>query len=264
MLDRLRPPSLALFGTLLLGAAFLPLHRAGADNSAVLLLAAAAGLAAAGALLPRGARGVRRERDVIDALGQPLIAARPATREGVQALREQLHASWLFRGRRLLPIVQTEEDGGRFACELARAFASAGERTLLIDADLRSPALHRRFGLPQLAGLAEFLQEGKLHLAACGENLALLGGGTARELPLELLSRERLRELVRAMAAGFRVVVVRTPSVGRGPDFEIFAALAGGALVYAGRDAGAAELAALGRRLERCAARVLGTVLERA
>jgi len=80
MLDRLRPPSLALFGTLLLGAAFLPLHRAGADNSAVLLLAAAAGLAAAGALLPRGARGVRRERDVIDALGQPLIAARPATR----------------------------------------------------------------------------------------------------------------------------------------------------------------------------------------
>jgi hypothetical protein len=263
MFPRLRPSSLALFGFLLLGAALFSLHRAGADNSAVLLLAMAAGLGGVVAVLPRSGSGViRHERELLGALGEPQIAAHPGTPEGVRALCAQLRAQ-VASGRRMLPVVQTADDGGRFACQLARAFASAGERTLLIDADLRSPGLHRRFGLPQVAGLAEFLQDGKLQLAACGEKLALLGGGTARELPLELLSRARLRELVRAMAAGFRVVVVRTPPVGRGPDFEIFAALAGCVLVYAGRDAGAAELAALGRRLERCAARVLGTVLER-
>lgn len=261
MLARLRPPSLVLFGTLVLGAAFVSLHRAGADNSAVLLLAAAAGLGAAVALLPRSERAVRHEREVVGALGEPLIAAHPATREGLRALCEQLRAQWLAHGRRLLPVVQVGE--GDFAADLARAFAAAGERTLLVDADLRSPALHRRFRLPRGEGLADFLDGRGLRLAACGENLALLGAGTARELPLELLSRQRLRQLLDAMAAAFAVVVVRTPPVARGPDFEIFAALACGALVYAGRGAGAGELAALRLRLERCAARVLGTVLGR-
>jgi hypothetical protein len=56
---------------------------------------------------------------------------------------------------------------------------------------------------------------------------------------------------------------VRTAPVARGPDFEIFAALAGGAVIVAPRNATARELGALRAELARCAARVIGTVLGR-
>lgn len=268
MLAPLRPSAVALSAVLLAGS-MLWLQRAGADNSAVLLLAMVAGMGAGVALLPHGnRRPARHERELIAALGEPLLAAHPAAPAAVRALCGQLEAHWFVGSRRLLPIVDLSDGhgAGALACELANAFAAMGEPTLLIDADFRSPQLHARFGVPRGEGLADCLgglDRRDLRLVACAENLALLTAGRVREHPLELLSRARLRRLLDAAAQPFRVVLVCTTPVSRGPDFEIFAALAGGALVFAGRAAGAAELAALGTRLQRCAARVVGTILER-
>lgn len=210
-------------------------------------------------------RPVRHERDLLAALGQPLLAAHPSGRAAVQALARQLAAHWLVGGRRLLPLVDASagEAAGGFAVALAHAFADLGARTLLIDADLRSPRLHARLGAPRGKGLADFLEGRGTHLVAVRENLALLTAGTSHEFPLELLSRPRLRHLLGAAAQPFDVVLVHTPPVARGPDFEIFAALAGGALVFSGATTEVATLGALKARLARCAARVVGTVLER-
>lgn len=210
-------------------------------------------------------RPVRHERDLVAALGEPLLAAHPAGPEAVRALARQLVTHWLVGGRRLLPLVDasTGDASGAFAVALAHALADLGKRTLLIDADLRSPRLHARLGAPRGKGLADFLEGRGTHLVAVREDLALLTAGTSHEYPLELLSRQRLRHLLGAAAQPFEVVLVHTPPAARGPDFEIFAALAGGALVFSGAMTDAAQLAALRARLARCAARVVGTILDR-
>jgi tyrosine-protein kinase Etk/Wzc len=218
-------------------------------------------------MLPRAAaRAVRSERDLEIALGEPLLAARPDGAQAVRILCDQLSTYWLAGGRRLVPIVDAGNgDGGKdLAVELASAFAARRRRTLLVDADLRSPGLHERFGLPLGQGLADFLEGRGLRLAFVrGKDLALLSAGRLRADPLELLSRGRLTQLLRAAAQPFDVVLVRTTPAARGPDFEIFAALAGGAIVVAPQNATARDLSALRARLARCAARVIGTVLGR-
>lgn len=205
---------------------------------------------------------IRSERELNAVFGEPLLAARPLVPEALRALAQQLLAYW-FNGRRsLLPVISARAQDGRtsLASSLAQTFAAMGQRTLLIDADLRSPSLHRRFSIGNQGGLADFLDGRGVRLAACGDNLAVLAAGKVREDPLELLSRDRLQRFLSAAARPFRIVIADTPAAARGPDHEMFSALAGGALLVVRRGEDARTLAGLRRRLARCAARPVAAV----
>ena len=85
-----------------------------------------------------------------------------------------------------------------------------------------------------------------------------------RRDPLELLSRSRLPGFLAEASKHFRVVVIDTPAAARGPDFQMFAALAGGALVVTAQDSAEAQaLRGLHATLQRCAARLVATVARR-
>jgi receptor protein-tyrosine kinase len=233
-----------------------------------LALGAILGLGAGGGLTfwqARRRRPVRVERDLLPLLGNPLLAARPMQHEALRALAQQLREHWLTGGRKLLPIVSAAKGDGRssVAVQLARLFAQMGERVLLVDANLRAPSVHRAFRLENRRGLADLLADRPVQLAACEENLAVLVAGRVRADPLELLSRPRLANFLRAAARPFSVVLIDTPAASSGPDLEIFAALAGGALLVVRPGEDAAHLAALRRRLTFCKARPVGTVFSR-
>jgi protein-tyrosine kinase len=203
---------------------------------------------------------LRSENELIAALGAPLLAARPFAPQG---LSQQLLAHWFVRGRAVLAVVSPENGDGRtrVATELARAFARMGEPTLLIDGDFRSPGLHREFGLPNRAGLGDFLEGRRMQLAHGAENLAVLVAGSSSADPLELLSRSRLPHLLAAAARGYRVVLIDTPAAARGPDLQMFAAFAGGALVVTRFSSKIPALERLRDLLAYSKARVVGTVL---
>jgi len=203
---------------------------------------------------------VRSENELIGALGPALLALRPLS---PQSLSHQLLAHWFGLGRPVLAIVSAEGGAGRkrVAAELARAFARMGEPTLLIDGDFRSPGLHREFGLRNRAGLGDFLEGRRMQVAHCAENLAVLVAGSSSADPLELLSRGRLLHLLAAAAQRYRVVLIDTPAAARGPDLQLFAAFAGGALVVARFSSEIPALERLRDFLASCKARVVGTVL---
>lgn len=214
-------------------------------------------------MLALGGAPVRCEKDLIAALGQPLLAARPLRAETQNAQAEQLLAHWFSR-RRLLPVVSAARGEGRsqLALDLARRVAGLGVPTLLIDGDLRSPRLHQAFGLPNRHGLADFLAGQEVRLTQCAENLAVLVAGRPATEPLELLASSRLPPLLRAAAARFGAIVIDTPAAHRGPDLQIFAALAGGALIVARQGGtGARALEGLRRSLRECSAQVVGILL---
>lgn len=239
-----------------------------------LALGAAAGLALGIGLVAwrerrrRPVRPVRSEKDLLGALGEPLLAARPMSTPAVRALARQLQSHWFTPERALLPVVSAHPGEGRtwLAAALAAAFAELGEKTLLIDADFRNPGLHQLFGVQNDQGLSEFLhRDSKFSAFAPHPNLSLIVAGTAGADPLELLARERLRALLAASAKKFPVIIVDTPAAERGPDLEMFAALAGGALVVARQEsADPGALTRLQERLARCSASVVATVLNSA
>lgn len=208
----------------------------------------------------RRPRAARSENELIAALGVPMVAVRPLA---LQALSQQLQTYWFGRGRPVLAVVSARADDGRtrVTAELARAFAASGEPTLVIDADFRAPALHRAFGLRNRAGLADFLEGRDTRLAHCAENLSVLVAGRSSAAPLELLANPRMRDLLAAAAKRYRVVLVDTPAAACGPDLQLSAAFAGGALVVVRRPAQVPALERLRELLAGCSARVVGTVL---
>ena len=123
----------------------------------------------------------------------------------------------------------TVEDGKTTtAINLAGALAQAPDvRVVLIDADLRRPALHRYLGLGEARrGLADAILDSTLTLVdvvrPCPPfNLSVLPGGTPSPSPYELLKSPRLGQLFEEARLQYDYVVVDTPPLLPVPDSRI-------------------------------------------
>jgi tyrosine-protein kinase Etk/Wzc len=108
--------------------------------------------------------------------------------------------------------------GKSFVCaNLAQLIAAAGQRVLLVDADLRQGRLHRYFSAEQSPGLSDVLSnEASLEevIRSTGTaGLEILPRGEAAYAPAELLARPRLAELLATAASRYDVVLVDTPPI---------------------------------------------------
>jgi len=142
---------------------------------------------------------------------------------------------------RALAVVSPDSGDGKtyFAANIAIAFSQLGSNTLLVDADLRTPRLHRLFGLsdrPGLSGLLSGRCEGGVVRAVPGlPSLHLMPAGAAPPNPLELVQRPAFGLLVREVLSKFDHVVVDTPAATHGADARVLAAHCGAALVIGRR-----------------------------
>lgn len=88
---------------------------------------------------------------------------------------------------------------------------------LLVDCDLRAPALAQLFGISSARGLAEYLQDGadlgSLLQKSSMEKLSILPSGSPPVNPAELLGSSRMQNLVEELATRYpdRYVIFDTP-----------------------------------------------------
>ncbi len=175
--------------------------------------------------------------------GEVVAAYRPFSQEGeaLRALRSQLQLRWFDEAgkRTSLAIVGTSRGEGRsyLAANLAVTFAQLGERTLLIDADLREPRQHKLFKIENQSGLSNLLagrmQEQVVTFVYGIPGLAVLPSGPTPPNPAELLSRPALARIFHQSMSTFDVVVVDTPAISSGTDAMMLARTAGAALFVA-------------------------------
>ncbi|NML17767.1 polysaccharide biosynthesis tyrosine autokinase [Azohydromonas caseinilytica] len=198
------------------------------------------------------------------ALHADLVMARePFSRqaEHFRTLRSRLLIGALAPSpvRRALAVASVGVGEGKsyFAANLAIALSQVGARTLLIDADLRTPRLHRLFGLPNGSGLSNVLarrQQGSPSILAVEglPHLFIMPSGTLPPNPADLVQRGTLDALLQEMAVAFDHVIVDTPAASHGADSAVIADKAGAALVVARRHAcRLAEMQALLGELKR-------------
>ncbi|MEJ2102824.1 MAG: polysaccharide biosynthesis tyrosine autokinase, partial [Desulfobacterales bacterium] len=88
---------------------------------------------------------------------------------------------------------------------------------LLIDCDLRRPSVHRQFGYQNVQGLSDYLTNGatlpQLLLKTGIKNLTILPAGKPPDNPSELLSSERMAQLLEEVASRYkdRLVILDSP-----------------------------------------------------
>ena len=156
--------------------------------------------------------------------------------ETLRAIRSQLMLKWFSEHRKTLTIVSVENQEGRsfFAANLAIVFSQLGERTLLIDADLRQPRQHQLFNLESKQGLSNLLagrvDTTVIHKIKGFRDLSVLPAGTIPPNPSELIGK-KFEQLLEQLSSEYDIILLDTPAHQQGSDSQILSAKAGGALL---------------------------------
>ena len=191
--------------------------------------------------------------------------------EQLRALRSQLMLRWFDAevGHKVLAVVSAGRAEGRSftAANLAVVFSQLGERTLLIDADLRNPRQHNLFRLENKLGLSSLLA-GRAELAEATIripgliDLSVLPAGATPPNPQELLARPAFNALMATAAGQYDIVVVDTPAGTDTADSQTIAARTRGAVVIARKDVSSAPaMKTFVSSLQHGGVAVIGTVL---
>jgi chain length determinant protein tyrosine kinase EpsG len=188
--------------------------------------------------------------------------------EPLRVLRSQLSHRWFNDvGHKALAVTSPGRGEGRswMAANLATVFAQIGERTLLIDADMRHPHQHSLFNLNNSVGLSALLTGRAGKEAACRIHpqlrLFVLPAGIQPPNPQELLGRPVFELVLERFTDQFDVIIIDTPAAAESSDAQIVARRAGGAIVLARRGiTRQAQLTSATQNLVQTGVNVIGTV----
>lgn len=134
--------------------------------------------------------------------------------ESVAGVTAMLLRKLAVEGHRVVMITSATASEGKstLAELLARSLADAGHKTLLVDFDLRRPALHRRFNLPLDPGVTDVLRLGAdLKETACqthSPNLSVLTAGNCEGSLLLESANGMLENLIKECRAEYELVVI--------------------------------------------------------
>jgi len=273
----------------LMEAALVPTKPAKPNRMLVMAAAFLIGmLAGLGAALAREARDsrIKSPGDIPVNMGISVLASVPHSRwhslahrgqllrmkphsaaaEAYRSIRTCLRFGSTQSARTFLIASAMPQDGkSTTASNLAIAFAQAGERTLLLDCDLREPVQHLIFQTGQRAGLTSVLdQQVELQEAISGTQvpgLYVLPSGPLPTNPSELLSGERFTRLLKAIGMIFDRIVIDSPPLAKVSDAAVLAAAADATLLVVRMNKSRSELGVMAVDvLERVGARLVGAV----
>jgi len=136
----------------------------------------------------------------------------------------------------LVTSAQPEEGKTVTAVNLATAIAQSDYSVLLVDADLRKPRLYKALGLPNSKGLSTYLAGASdMNIIQAGPlpNLSVITSGPIPPNPSELLSSNRLNEMLSALSEKYDIIIFDAPPLLSVADGLILSKLLDGTLVIA-------------------------------
>ena len=237
--------------------------------------------------------GIKNVADLEQITGLPILAAIPAAKknasahkiarlvvavpkssiaEAFRSLRTTLRFSTVETQQSSHVIYVTSacanEGKTTTASNLALAYANAGVKTLLVDADLRNPSFGEALAANAKIGLADYLQ-GKvesdqlLHKAQA-DNLYIMTAGEPPKDPVELLSSKRLQQFLDQARRNFEVIILDGPPVLGLADSLLLSSLADSTLLTVNsRDTKVAAVQNAIKRLRQAHSNLIGIVLNK-
>lgn len=194
-------------------------------------------------------------------------APRSPEAEAYRTLRTNVQFSGVDRPIKVIAVTSAGAGEGKSTtlANLALALAETGARVVVVDADLRRPALHTLFGLSNEDGLSNAIlhPDRPLPLRSGGrDTVQVLTSGPVPPNPAELIGSPRLDDILARLREQAEYVVVDTPPVTGLSDTATLAPRVDGVVLVVGAGVTRRDLARRAKeQLERVHARVLGVVL---
>ena len=197
---------------------------------------------------------------------------RSSAAEAFRSLRTNLMFSSVENPIQTLLVTSPARENEKSAAlaNLAVTFAQSGNRTILVDADLRQPKQHQIWGIENALGLTSMMvDESTLDEPPLSEtqveNLQVLATGELPPNPADLLSGKRMDEIVAALKSRADFVLFDSPPVLAATDAALLGIkLDGALLVVRAGDTRRDHTAQARQALERVHVRIVGAVLTNA
>ncbi len=197
---------------------------------------------------------------------------RSAAAEAYRSLRTNLMFSSVENPIQTLLVTSPARENQKSAAlaNLAVTFAQSGNRTILVDADLRQPKQHQIWDIENKRGLTSMMvDDNQLDLpplsATTVDNLQVLPTGELPPNPADLLSGKRMDEIVASLRSRAEYVLFDSPPVLAATDAALLGIkLDGALLVVRAGDTRRDHTAQARQALERVHVRIVGAVLTNA
>jgi len=204
-----------------------------------------------------------KSESVPAALGSP----RSSFSEAYQSVRSSIELAPAGVPQTLLLTSSRPGEGkSTTAYALALDLAAAGQRVLLIDADMRNPSLHRAVGLANKSGLSNLLARQGAPADVVQHSflpgLDFLGSGPLPPSPAQLLASVALSDLLAALSEDYDVLIIDGPPVlGLADAPRLAAAVDGVVFVIEANGAHRGHAKTALKRLSTSRAKIIGAVL---
>ena len=224
--------------------------------------------------IPRVPQWRRRSKPLVITLTHQ----RSPSAEAYRILRTNVLSVAAAGGAKSIMVTSAYSGEGKSAtvANLGVVLAGAGRRVSLVSADLRRPRLQEFFQRDGSVGLSDVLAE-RLPLSAAVQEITLpaslptelssvglriLPSGRIPEDPAELITTERMSEVLRDLEETSDIVLVDVPPALAVTDALVVAQVAQGVLVVLGPNSvERSSVLAVRQQLEKVGARILGGVL---
>ena len=128
----------------------------------------------------------------------------------------------------------SNEENSRTTLSLGKVFALADKKTLIIDADIRTPTIHKMLKIENKLGLTDILTE-KVSLSdsliSYSNNLDVITSGLVESNPADLLQSSNLKELVEELKKMYEVILIDSSAIENVTDGVIMSECCDGTLL---------------------------------
>ncbi|MFM7151113.1 MAG: polysaccharide biosynthesis tyrosine autokinase [Gemmataceae bacterium] len=252
---------LAVFGSVAMGLAYLEFRKRRIRSS--LEISRGLGIRVVGAIpsMPH------LEKYLVNAAGESDLEGTPVM-ESIDAIRMRLLHEANTRSTRIVMVTSAGHGEGKttLATSLATSMARAGRKTLLMDGDLRQPALHQLFESPLQPGFSEVLL-GEIEVSEAAretiqENLWILPAGQWDREVLLSLSRDGLEGIFERLTEEYDCIIVDSHPVLHATDSLLIGRRVDAVLLSALREVSQLpRFYAAQQQLQAVGIRVLGAVV---
>lgn len=218
------------------------------------------------------AKMVKLEDPEVNAINERLVThlkPKSPVSEAYRTLRTNILFTAPDNPKHIIMLTSTGPREGKSTsvANLAITFAQMGTKTLLIDADLRRPMLHKLFQKEKEPGLTNTLVGGAalesvVKVVQEVPNLSLLTCGVIPPNPAELLGSTLMRNLLQRAREDYEMILIDSPPIIAVTDPSVLARLVDGVVIVvriAATQRGAAQMAI--EQLRRVEAPLIGLLL---
>ena len=177
-----------------------------------------------------------RRMEAIEKSQIAISNADPQAAEAFLSLHSNLRLKDESKNAKVIIVTSTTPSEGKsfVTSNLALTFAAHGERTIIVDCDLRKPNVHRSFGVENLKGVIDYCVSGapldtlivKDHQA----NFDILPAGGRAKNPTQILNGKSFEQLIAELRQRYDRIFIDTPPLAAVSDAMLVLPLADGSI----------------------------------